>query len=725
MTVMLRLPLILVICLLLVARLVAETLYEDNFDRDGLSTNRGVGGGAISQSIHSHSWGDDGNASYRATGSSESSRALLFSKNSFQSDTGFKLTVRYYTDTIKDAGSHHLSIGLISSDSDLSNYDGFNPFRGENSIYSIGLNVTGGRGAKGQGINFSDGTISRPLDQSGSRAQFMAGKPTLLTLEIEPGGYWCYRIDGVYEASGVLVGGIDLNKSYHVAVYGQGSAGRKVLQFLKLETAYVQGERAKKSRGTWSGGMGLDKIQDLRTLDTIQVRLTDGAVLSASHWAPHKLLEQLWGGDVDAKGRPINLCVPRWGDLSLDEPEHDPIREKMLAIKAAGFQVKAYANCENFNGSNSKEFEVIAQRWKDYCDTNPAVVAFVESQPFHTGVWDRKKKRYVDASNKFPDRKYMFCYTELVLKQYALRYGDLIDAWIFDSAADINASGDNPNSDLIEEQRIYQAFAKAVHAGNPEIAIAFNNGRSTVKSKSFPFARPTRFDDFTFGHSFGGNNNHGDKEGGTFNRNYLHVKKMTETNGFVFAGGAQKWDDQIVGNMHSKLSTSGWKSGGKQAWEEADFLRWNLEAMQAGGIMTWDGSATSKMQRNWILRSWSFDLLKALDDHLAVKQFPGTPNWARAYTVLPNAVVGSRYHHELVVGKDLWDPEGDAITAITTSAGAPAWLTIHKDTSNPGHWVLSGVPTASLDSTVQFDLIARDSKGQAGTRTVEIHFVSR
>lgn len=707
--------------LLLATCLQAEVLYEDHFDGDGLSTNTGVGGGAVNVSMQSHSWTDDGNGSYLSTSFGESSRALLYSENSFQSDTGFTLTLRCYTDSLQGTGGHNLSVGLIRADGDLQNYRGSNPFAQRSGAYAMGLSVTSGRGGVGQGMYFRDGDTSKYLESLPSKVPFKAGVPSLITLEIEPGGYWCYRIDGQYAASGVLVEGFDLSKRYHVAVYGQGG-GLKILQFVNLKKGYAQGERARHSRGTWSGGMGLDKIQDLKTLDVVQVRLSDGAVLSASHWAPHRLLELLCRGEVGPEKEPIKLCVPEWGDLSKLEPENDPIRQKMEAIKAAGFALKAYANCENFVGNNTEEWELVSKRWMKFCDTNPSVIEFVNSQPYHTGVWDRKTNSYVDATQKFPKRKYMFCYAELVLKDYALRYGDLIDEWIFDSATDINQNGDNPGSGLIEEQRIYQAFAKAVHAGNPDIAIAFNNGRSTVKAPHYPFATPTRFDDFTFGHGFGGNNSHGSKEGGQFKRNYAHVQRMTETNGYVFAGGRDTWDDQIVGNFHSKLSTSGWKSGGKQAWEEADFLQWNLEAMQAGGMMTWDGSATSKYQRNWTLRQWSYDLIKALDDHLMVHESPGTPNWARAYTVLPDAVVGQNYRHELIVGKDLWDPEGDRITEIRKSADAPEWLTIRLDSTKQDCWVLSGTPTASLDDRLDFSLIARDSKGMEGIREVEIRF---
>lgn len=40
--------------LLLASSLDAETLYHDEFDRDGLTTNKGVGGGAVNQSRQSH-----------------------------------------------------------------------------------------------------------------------------------------------------------------------------------------------------------------------------------------------------------------------------------------------------------------------------------------------------------------------------------------------------------------------------------------------------------------------------------------------------------------------------------------------------------------------------------------------------------------------------------------------------------------------------------------------
>ncbi|MFC1763476.1 hypothetical protein ACFL6U_15535 [Planctomycetota bacterium] len=690
----------------------AEVLYQDSFDSDSLGINiDGVGGGAANRTVQASGWTDDGDATWVPSGTSNEQRALLYSENTFQSDTGFKLTVHY---TVGDLTGHSFSFGLIRSDANLSTYTAYNPFLVEPSVYSIGANLSSEGRSSVRGLNFTDGSTSILLDESGTRGEFVTGESTEVTIEIGIGGYWCYRINGVYEASGILLEGFDLTDHYHVVVYGQGdSGGGKSIQSLKLETAYAAGERAAGMRGNWNAGEGaLAQIKDFKTLDTLGTRFTDGASLSAQHYAPHKFLETI------ALEAGIDFVVaPSWGDLNLDEPENDAFLANILDFRAAGFKVKAYSNSEHFVGSNQDHLQEFVDRWMDYCDTDPEVQAFINSQPYHTGVWDRTTQRYEDASNKYPNRKYMFCYAEYVLKDYSLRYGKYLDSWIFDDGGTMGQNGDSQTSGIVEEQRIYQAFANAVHAGNPEIPIAFNNGRSTVKYASFPFAHAVRFEDFTFGHAFGGNNDHASKTGSQFNNNYKHVARMTATDGYVHAGGAWQWDDLIVGNFHSKLSTTSWKYGGNQAWEEADFFQWNLEAMQAGGHMTWGGSIPRSGSVP-VLYGWAYDLLKGLDDHLAQYESPGAPNWTRAHTLLPEATIGQAYYHVLEEEKHFWDPEGDEITSITAVEGAPAWLNIWQDPITHRHWILSGLPTESSATELRFSLQVEDVYGLSGSREV-------
>ncbi|MDA9260503.1 Ig-like domain-containing protein [Puniceicoccaceae bacterium] len=695
--------------------LQAGVLYEDTFDGDTLAVNsNGIGGGSINRTIEGHAWTDDGDATFVTSDPEPEKRALLYSANTFQSDIGFRLTVNYTTGSLGDSGAHNLAFGLIASDTDPSTYEGFNPFKAETSVYSIGVNLTANDGAEAQGLNFTDGSTRTTLDQSGTRAQFKLGETCEVTIEIGEGGYWCYRIDGVYEASGVLLEGFDLSQDYHVVVYGQDDdGGSKSIQSIQLETAPALGERATKLRGTWHGGEGdLESVKDFKTLDHIGVRFSDGASQSAQHYVPHKLLETVALEGVDGAGPAIDYIVaPTWGNLALDEPENDAFLAEVLEIRAAGFSVSAYTNSENFVGPNAEALQEFVDRWMEYCDADADMQAFINSQPFHTGVWNQTTQQYDDASATYPNRKYMFCYAEFVLKDYSLRYGKYIDAWIFDDGGTMGQNGDNATSGIIEEQRIYQAFANAVHAGSPDCPIAFNNGRSTVNYNSSPFAHAVRFDDFTFGHAFGGNNDHASKTGGQFDNNYRHISRMTATDGYVHEGGAWEWDDLIVGNLHSKLSTTAWKYGTNQAWEEADFLQWNLEAMQAGGHMTWSGSV---WRTNPTLQSWAYDLLKALDDHLAEYQNPGAPNWARAYTPLPDAYSGVPYSRALVEGVDFWDPEGDEILDVLfadSADGVPSWLTVQEVPVDSGTWILSGTPTETSATEYDFRLRATDASG--------------
>ena len=633
-------------------------------------------------------------------------RAIVYSKDAFQSEVGFKLTVEYTTGSIGDDGGHNFSFGLIRDDADIADYSGFNPFRATPTVYSIGANLTTNETTTARGLNFANGTKSVTLDVSGTSAQFVAAKTTKVTIEIGIGGYWSYRINDVYENSGVLLEGFDLAKSYHVAIYGQDdNGGGKSIQSIELKKRYAAGERAKKLRGTWNSDIYPtlidERVTHLKTLDCFGVSFTDGAVLSAEHKAPHKLLESIEGSET---------VVPAWGNLNFEYPEKDEVLDHIKIIRSAGFRVKAYTNSENFVGSNATQFEVFVKNWMTYCDTNKVVQAFIDSQPFHTGIWNSTTQKYEDASAKYPFRKYMFCYAEFVLKDYALRYGEYIDNWIFDDGGTMDDNGDNATSGLIEEQRIYQAFANAVHAGNPEIPIAFNNGRSTVNYESYPFAHSIQFEDFTFGHAFGGNNNHAEKvDGNQFSLNYQHITRMTETNGYVHAGGNWTWDDLIVGNFHSKLATTAWKYGPVQAWEQADFNQWNLEAMQAGGSMTWGGSFNRTYTAVY---DWVYVLLDSLDAHLAKYESPGAPNWARAYTVLPDATVGKAYAHNLVEDLDFWDPEGDEITEllVVPEDDAPSWLSISE--TKLGTWTLSGTPDETATKTYDFRLRVKDATGQ-------------
>jgi hypothetical protein len=380
---------------LLMGGVQAETLYQDSFDNDTLAVNtNGIGGGAISRTISNHVWSDDGDATFVTSGTLAGSRAILYSAAAFQSDAGFKLTVNYTISSIEASGADSLSFGLISSDTDLSSFSGDNPFRADTSVYSIGANLTSFSEPETQGLNFTDGSTRTVLDQSGTTVQFVAGTSTEVIIEIRPDGEWSYSINGMREAVGMIEGGFDLTKSYHVVVYGQDAQSSKSIQSVQLDSASLgQGYRAGWMRGTWgpcwlpeyyqNGNIEgvsiepfLEQFVDFKTMDFVQVKLTDGYIYSPSHSSPHQLLESFWhddGIDRDANGDPIqNLVVPRWIDEDGDgDPDSDPLKEWLTAIKEKGWNTQIYVNTGHLVRGDSipGSFSDVPGRFIAYCNT--------------------------------------------------------------------------------------------------------------------------------------------------------------------------------------------------------------------------------------------------------------------------------------------------------------------------------------------------------------------
>ena len=646
-----------------------------------------------------------GNLVYDNAEGSNSSSAVLYSSESYRSENGFRVSVFFETSSIGSARGNELSFGLVRDDGNLSSPGMDNPFGNNSSVISIGANVTGNQ----RGLRLSDGRQSTLLDTAGTRSNFTTGVLNKLTLEVARGGHWTYRINDSYEESGVVLDGLDLDTSYKFAAFGRSGAASKSIMAIVVEDNYAPGERAANIRTTWGinvGNVVLDQIADFKTIDFASVGFNSGASTSADHFAPNRLLEIL------ANGEPENLHVPTWGDLSKDEPQNDPQLARILGVKEANLQVQAYTNSENFVGTNGAEFVVLADRFKNYCDTDPVASTFL-NKPYMTGTWDGRRNAYIDNGD-FPNRKYMFCYAEYVLKDYGMRYGEYIDSWTFDCGRCIvEIGGDVSNSGQIEEQRIYQAFADAIHAGNPDIPLAFNNGRSN--GAAAPYSDAVFFDDFMFGHAFGGNNSHAVK-GGTFERNLNFIERMEETNGSVLAGGDYTWDDKIVGNFSSKIGEGAWSYSAVQAWEDDDFLDWNLRALTSGGSMSWSGA----IPRNGtpVLFDYAFDLYKKLDDHLIANEARNQPNWARGITYLPAAYGGERYTRTLVEGEDFYHPRRRDIF-ISLGSDAPDWLSINESAAGSGSWVLNGTPPDASD-IIQFELVATEPNGASASRTVNL-----
>ena len=333
----------------------------------------------------------------------------------------------------------------------------------------------------------------------------------------------------------------------------------------------------------------LKQVDQLDKVDYIQLHLNESNVFSHSHSAPHKRIEAMMGDKI---------IVPR------AKSKQDPFGDWLKACKARNLKTMVYVHSGGLVHGN----EVIAKRWKDYCDSNKEIQKFIKSKPYHT-------------DKDFPNRPYMFAYGEFILKEYSLRYGKQIDSWCFDKAKLVVASGDVVRAKTIDQQRLFENWANACRAGNADAAVAFNHGVGRGKR---PFNDTTRFADFTFGHPFGGI---GDMAGSEslYKRNFGFCKIMKATDGHVFKNDKLKWNDDVMGHFDPKMSTSKWNGGPKAGLTNDQFLEWNQVGL-SGGAITWGiplvlaDCNRKKKAPKLIAKPWAFEQLKFMNDRLKVSE---------------------------------------------------------------------------------------------------------
>ncbi len=490
------------------------------------------------------------------------------------------------------------------------------------------------------------------------------------------------------------------------------------------------GLRADWMRGTWGINWGpaktengksenlfidpfLEQIKNLRTIDYIQVRLGEPFTGSPVHLGPSELLESLWQGDTDSNGDPINLVVPRAAS------GRDPFLDILLAVRKAGLKTMVYVNSSNmllrWDGDERipapQAYPDITERWKNWCNTTAEAQAFINSQTYHTNP-------------DWPERQYMFCYAEFVLKDYAIRYGKLIDAWLFDSGRMMwQYNGDKASSDNVDDQRIFQAFADACHAENPDAAIAFNNAPGSNDLVNNPFSDATLFDDYMFGHPFSGGKNLGDHV-----QNLFALQWIAARNGYIHTKdwNPRTWDDKVVGHFDPPMSTTLWNSGGVPALTNEEFVQWYGPAILGGGAISLGGALIDPY--NWgklTLLPYAIEQVILLDNYLVKNQSQGSPNWARQETILPEAFIGQAYYHAFSEGRDFWNSKGDATTIrlAITGANLPSWLRLSESGSQPGTWILEGFPTEELPADYAFSISAENAAGEA-IRALELKVLS-
>lgn len=388
--------------------------------------------------------------------------------------------------------------------------------------------------------------------------------------------------------------------------------------------AFAAGENAQWMKGTWGLNWkpvyytndNVDKdmsiepflaqIKDLKTIDYIQIHLNESYIYSAAHTAPHDVLESLWEGDLDGDGNPINLIVPR------ASTGKDQFLEWLTAIKARGLKTQVYVNSGHLLWDLPDEIADTQDRFKNWCDTNSAA------------RWYINKQEYRQSTEAYPDRQYMFCYARFILQEYSLRYGDLIDAWIFDTASFMKTNGDLQTSTDVNDQRIFEVFNSAAKMGNSNASVSFNQGVGERTGPDSPFAIPSMFDDYTFGHPFGGA---GDMlEGILYDYNYRVMTWMHDYEGYAFRNDSDYTNDEIISHFDPKMSTTAWNRGATPAFTNDQFVEWNAMGLINGGAITWGAPLKVPFMNrdediiDLTMHDYAVEQLTLLDEYLQIHQ---------------------------------------------------------------------------------------------------------
>ena len=148
-------------------------------------------------------------------------------------------------------------------------------------------------------------------------------------------------------------------------------------------------------------------------------------------------------------------------------------------------------------------------------------------------------------------------YAEVIVREYAQRYGAKIDGWWFDHAS-------FGNIDLIH---------KEITKANPKTIVAFNRGKLGVTENSNP-----AYEDYTLGHPTPM------RRAPANSKNNLRMVTDIEAteNGFCVKDGKPS-----LGHMFMPMKNR-WNLGEDIVWSEEQAVEWMQRVMKAGGAWTWN-----------------------------------------------------------------------------------------------------------------------------------------
>ena len=220
-------------------------------------------------------------------------------------------------------------------------------------------------------------------------------------------------------------------------------------------------------------------------------------------------------------------------------PSRDLFGELATAFQAAGYKVIAYMATEGpakLHHGKKNAFDWNGQ-------TSPSV-----------DNWTAWVKEHYGSSDEATLKK---AYAEVIVGEYARRYGTKIDGWWFDHAS-------FGNIDLIHRE---------ITKANPKAILTFNRGKLGTTLNNNP-----DYEDFTFGHPTPLRRAPANSQ-----KNLRMVTAIeASANGFII-----KNEKPSLGHMFMPMCDR-WNTGKSIVWPEEQAVDWMQRVLKAGGAWTWN-----------------------------------------------------------------------------------------------------------------------------------------
>jgi hypothetical protein len=264
---------------------------------------------------------------------------------------------------------------------------------------------------------------------------------------------------------------------------------------------------------------------------------------------------------------------------------------------------------------------------------------------------------------------YKRAFAEIIVDEYAERYGTLIDGWWFDNGPD------SMNAPLLHD---------IVTTYNADVAIAFNGSSNE--------------NDFINGHPAVLTKNLVSDD---INETKMLLPIEASTDGYIVQADGQKALGHMFMAAHER-----WNSG-SIVWTVDKAADWVERCTQAGGAWTWNVDVSPGASN---LRADTVTLMQDVQAQIAANATNNAPVFAA--DVFDGGEVDSFFAYSATVAGLATDAEGDPLRFH--KIGGPAWLTVSTEGT------LSGTASTGDSGMNRFKILVSDGKGNVDIADLEI-----